>query len=364
MRVALERSRRQAGAIVQGGVPGRVGRGGVGRVPPRQHAEQQRGIGDRARDGACRVLAVRDRQDALPADQAHGGLQADHPIDRRRAQDAAVGLGAHADGRQVGGYRHRAARAGAAGIAVQCIGVAGLSAASAPARGRMRRTEIGPLAQVGLAEDHRAGLAQAPHQERVPAGPEILQRQRARGSGHGYGVDVVLQQYRDAVQRAAHRIGAAFHVAQRRFLQRVRVEFDDGVELGPGLVDRSDAVQVSLCQPPAVQFSRLHARLQVGDVEFGIDEVGRGCGRGGIRRRCRLAGCQGEHQAERQQGSTHVDTFVTSVCRLRSPRTARQIDRRRRISRHSTHTITRLTTSRAQVCQPGWWYSAYTSRGR
>ena len=83
----------------------------------------------------------------------------------------------------------------------------------------MHRTEVRPLAQVGLAEDHRAGLAQAPHQERVPAGPEILQRQRARGGGHGYGVDVVLQQYRDAVQRAAQLAGLALGIERIGVLQ-------------------------------------------------------------------------------------------------------------------------------------------------
>ncbi len=172
----------------------------------------------------------------------------------------------------------------------------------------MRRTEVGPFAQIGLAQDHRTGLAQAPHQERVLAGPEILQRQRAGGGGHGHGVDVVLQQHRDAVQRPAHRIGTAFHVAQRRFLQRVRVQFYDGVELRPGLVDGGDPIQVRLRQPPAVQFPGLHARLQVGDVELGVPEVGRrrrGRRTGGRRR---LAGSQGEHQAKRQPRSAHADT--------------------------------------------------------
>ena len=39
----------------------------------------------------------------------------------------------------------------------------------APARGRTRRAEVGPLAEVGLAEDHRAGGAQALHEERIAA---------------------------------------------------------------------------------------------------------------------------------------------------------------------------------------------------
>ena len=52
------------------------------------------------------------------------------------------------------------AGARSAGIAIEHVGVLRLPAARAPAGRRPRRAEVGPLAQVGLAEDDRAGLAQ------------------------------------------------------------------------------------------------------------------------------------------------------------------------------------------------------------
>ncbi|KAG1318077.1 hypothetical protein G6F63_015384 [Rhizopus arrhizus] len=82
----------------------------------------------------------------------------------RLTNDAAVGLGADRHAGQVGGHGHRTAAAGAAGRVAESIGIAGLATARAPARDRVVAAEVGPLAEIGLAQHHRAGVAQPTHQ--------------------------------------------------------------------------------------------------------------------------------------------------------------------------------------------------------
>ncbi len=130
-------------------------------------SEQQRGIAHGARQRPGGILRSGDRDDAVAADQTDGGFQADQGGHGRRADDAPVGLGADADGGKSRGDRAAGARAGAAGRSIQRVGIARLPAARTPAGAGAGRTEIRPLAQVGLAEDHRPGLTQAAHQRRV-----------------------------------------------------------------------------------------------------------------------------------------------------------------------------------------------------
>ncbi len=292
---ALQSVRFQPRVIVEGDVPGRVGGGRIGGVATGQCRQQQRRVRHAAGHRSGGVLAERDRDDAVAADQADRRLQPDHAADRGRADDAAVGFGADAGGGEVGRNGDRAAGTGAAGIAIQHVGIAGLAAAGAPSGSGMGGTEVRPFAQVGLAQDDRAGLAQALDQEGVAGGPEILQRQRTGRVDHRGGVDVVLEQDRDAVQRAAHRVVLALEIAQGRFLHGVGVDFDDRVQLRPGLVDRGDAVQVGAGEGAAVEFAALHASLQVVDVQFGVGEVRRRVG-GRVGDGGGLALAGGQHQ--------------------------------------------------------------------
>ena len=79
----------------------------------------------------------------------------------RRRDDRAVGFGADGRRGQVGGDRGAGAGARAGRVAIERVRILRLPAAPAPAARRMRRAEVRPLAQVGLAEDDRARLAQA-----------------------------------------------------------------------------------------------------------------------------------------------------------------------------------------------------------
>ncbi len=176
----------------------------------------------------------------------------------------------------------------------QAVGVAGLAAARAPAGDRIIAAEVGPFAEVGLAQHHRAGLAQASHQIGI-AWLEALQRQRAGRGGHGGGVDVVLQQHRDAVQRATQAACTALAVTFGRFLQGIGVEFQHRAQAGSGAVQGGDALEVGGGEGGAVQLTADHPRLQIGHVGFGVGEGHvAAAGRGGVRGRCRRTAAHGK----------------------------------------------------------------------
>jgi hypothetical protein len=77
----------------------------------------------------------------------------------------------------------------------------------------MGRAHVRPFGQIGLAEDDGAGRAQPFGDEGIAAGAHAVQRQRTGAGAHLVGGgDVVLQQDRDPVQRAAQLAGLAFAV--------------------------------------------------------------------------------------------------------------------------------------------------------
>ncbi len=186
-----------------------------------------------------------DRDDTAAAHQSQRGLDAHHAADRRRRDDRAVGLGAHGQRGQAGGDRRAGAGTRAAAIAVERIRVAREATACAPAAHRLGRAHIGPLAQVGLADDDGAGGAQLRSHVGVAFGPHAGQRQRTGGRAHAVaGGDIVFQQDGDAVQRTAHAPGGTLAVHLQRQLERFGIDLDDGVDARAGLVDVADARQV------------------------------------------------------------------------------------------------------------------------
>src|SRR5207302_1134915 len=113
------------------------------------------------------------------AGEAYGRLQADDAAGEVRTGDRAVRLGAEGGGAEVGGDGDRGAGAGAARVLVQDVRVAGLPAAGAPAATGVGGAKVGPLAQVCLAEQHGACLAELPRDRRV------LRRRLAGGEPAG-----------------------------------------------------------------------------------------------------------------------------------------------------------------------------------
>jgi hypothetical protein len=66
----------------------------------------------------------------------------------------------------------------------------------------LRRAAVGEFVQVGLADQHRAGPAQAPDHRCIPVRHVIGEEGRAGRAAHPRDVDVVLDGDHEAVQRA------------------------------------------------------------------------------------------------------------------------------------------------------------------
>ncbi len=108
----------------------------------------------------------------------------------------------------------------------------------------------------------------------------VLQRDAARGGRQAGDVEVVLDQHRQALQRAADVAGRALEVGDGRVLERRGVDDADGVDARPARVDRRDPVDVRACELHARQLARRHLLLQLGDrqaleIERRIGGLGR-----------------------------------------------------------------------------------------
>ena len=138
------------------------------------------------------------------------------------------------------------------------------------------RHEVRHLGEVGLAEDHRAGLAQPGHQVGVAAGHRVLQGQRAAGRRQAGHVDVVLHQDRYAVQRAAYPPVPALGVHLLRHVGRVGCETADRVHRRAALVERVDAGEVAGHEVGAGGGAAAHGLGHLGDARGLEVQVGHG----------------------------------------------------------------------------------------
>ena len=124
------------------------------------------------------------------------------------------------------------------------MGVRGLPAPPAPAGVQCAVAIAGPFAEVRLAQDDRAGIAQPAGDEGIAGRGLSHHGQRSRRGLHPVaGVDVVLEEQRDAVQRTARLAARALRIELLGDGQRIGIELDDGVEGGPALVEHVDALQ-------------------------------------------------------------------------------------------------------------------------
>src|SRR5208283_6163623 len=135
------------------------------------------------------------------------------------------------------------------GIAVESIRVASKAAAPAPSAGGMTAPDVGPLTEISFAQDHGAGIAQLRRGESVVGSARSQQRQRTRRRIHAVpGVDIVLDEDRDAVKWPARPLRLALLVKRVGDLESLRVELDNGVDHRAGFVDLLNACQVLLGQ--------------------------------------------------------------------------------------------------------------------
>ena len=94
---------------------------------------------------------------------------------------------------------------------------------------------------------------------RVARGTHAVERERARAGAHAIaGGEVVFDEHRQAVQRAAHAAGLALGIERPRDCQRVGIELDDAVELRAGPVDGGDARELLADELLAAQLAGIH----------------------------------------------------------------------------------------------------------
>jgi hypothetical protein len=165
-----------------------------------------------------------------------------HAIDRRRSAHRDTRVGAQTHHRKIG--RH--GDAGAAGRSTRCVGsVVGVADVAGRARIDAVEAAVGEFRERGLGDQNAAGLANAFDGRGVALWLKARQRCRAARRRQIAGVDVVLGDEGNAVQRAAEFAGGLELGIERIGLgQRLSVDRDDGVQHRPLLVIRLDACEV------------------------------------------------------------------------------------------------------------------------
>ena len=220
----------------------------IGRIRPRHRAEQRGGVGDGARHRAGVSWLWAIGMMPAPAEEADRRLDADERSWPARATRST---------RSVSVPTAAAARFAATataepelepdGLRSSAYGFLRLAAARAPAARGVRRPEVGPLAQVRLAEDDGAGVSQPRDDERVFGRRDAHERERSGRRHHAVGGgDVVLDHDRNAVQRAARAARLSFGVELVGDRQRVGIDLEDAAERRALPVEGVDARQIFL----------------------------------------------------------------------------------------------------------------------
>ena len=127
----------------------------------------------------------------------------------------------------------------------------------------MRGAEIGPLAEIGFAEDEGAGLTEAARDAGIVRGGEACKRERAGGGHHAIGgANIVLDEDRDAVERAARAFGFPLGVELIGDAEHLGIELDHAVQRGAGFIDFGDAREIPVGEAARRELARPHAVLQ------------------------------------------------------------------------------------------------------
>src|ERR1700730_11880369 len=195
--------------------------------------------------GASAVLSVGDGDDAAAAYQTNRRLDSSYAVGRRRADDGAVGFSADSGGADVRGNCGPRGGGGAAGIALERIGILREPAAAAPSTSGMAGTDVGPLAEIGLPQDNSSGGAQFLCDEGVLWRLGAGQSARTGGGHHAVGgIDVVLNKDGDPVHRSARAFGLALAIERVSNGENIRIELKHAVDRGTVFVDVVDALGI------------------------------------------------------------------------------------------------------------------------
>ena len=194
----------------------RVGDGHrIVRIGPGDHLQHGDRILERARHRAGDVGEQVERHDARAAGQAHRRADAGERLMRRRSTNGVARVAPEADGAEVGGDGRGRAAARARRHAIERVRILRV-ARQDRADGLVRRER--ELGHVRLGQDDRAGRLDALDLERIATRDEALERERARRALEADGFEVVLDDRRDAVERAGERalLGAAIELVGLR----------------------------------------------------------------------------------------------------------------------------------------------------
>ena len=133
----------------------------------------------------------------------------------------------------------------------------------------MAGTEIRPLAQVRLAQDHRTRFAKPSRHKGVLARNRSHQCERP-GCGHHSVVsgDIVLDEHRESMERPPQPARFALAVQCLGDGQRIRIDFDDRIQLGTFSVHTLDALQIRRRNRARSEAPGLDATPELGERDF------------------------------------------------------------------------------------------------
>ncbi len=215
------------------------------------------------------VLRVGDRHDARAAGESHRRFEADHAIGIGGAHNAAIGLRPKRHRREVRRDARGRSGTGAAGIAINAIGIVRLPAPARPPADGLEGAEVSPLRKVRFSQDYRAPVAQVFGNRGVNKGRLAEERERASGGLHLVaGVYIALKQHRDSMHWPEHDAVLAQHVGVVRYHQCVWVQLDHRVDPRTILIDRDDASNIFLGQFLRGECAGGHRRLELSNRPF------------------------------------------------------------------------------------------------
>ena len=233
---------RKAGAAT-GRVSGR-------RVVAGERVDNQRGIGERAREDADMVELAREQQNARAARSGRARLAC--RIRRKRMPDGSPSRWSASRSRAAP-CRPRPPRPSRRGAARRAFRICGLRVGPG--------MEIGELGGHRLADDDRAGCAQPRHRRAVAHRLATEQRRAAFGRVVG-GVEDVLDADRNAMQRADRMAVAAALVERARLRQRIS---DRDARKRLLVFDRGNAVEAGAGIPPRIVASAILRPASIAD---------------------------------------------------------------------------------------------------
>ena len=178
---------------------------------------------------------------------------------------------------------------------------------------------MGPLVHVALTEDQRTCPAKLGGDVRIPAWHRTGEGLRSRGGLHVRGVDVVLEDHRNTVQRPDFpMLVPEFPVQGTRLRQCVRRERDQRVDRRAVILVGLDPGEETTNQLDAGELASRECRVDPGDRGLFYDEAARR----GAGRRSECAG-RAEEQTGREQRdrkpALHRSAAATSVTALAGP---------------------------------------------